>query len=256
MELLIASSIMAMTVAAMASLGSATQSAAGYANGHNEVVEQARMIAARIKRTVEEATASDEFPGFVVISTTVDGVQYPDALVVWHPDGAAADPDGLPRFGELVIYAPHPAFPNTLVEISMPGVTQAVPAVSDTTAWQTELLTAQLGTVAKQIVLTRQLRICTTGNETLPAGYSPKRRGAIRFESRLRPSQEEWALLEDGSLDWDLMAWVQDIHSAETGLRQAWLRFELQLSPNDVVGEVPVPFFGSATLYYDMKRPD
>ena len=255
MELLLASSIMAMTVAAVASLGSATQSAASYSNGHNEVVEQARMISARIRRTVEEATASDEFPGFIVISTTVDGNQYPDALVVWHPDGAAVDPNGLPRVDELVIYAPHPAFPNTLVEITMPGYTQVVPAVTDTTAWQTGLLTAQLGTNGKQVVLTRQLRICTTTGEVLPDVYSPKRRGAIRFESRLRPSEDEWTKLLDGNLDWNHMAWVQDIHSAETGLRQAWLRFEMQLLPKDVVGEVPVPFYGSAALYYEMKRP-
>ena len=256
MELMIASSIMVMAVLAVASLADATQSAASYANGHNEVVAQARMIAARIKRTVEGATTSGEFPGFIVISTEVDGEWFPDALVVWHPDGDAVDPEGLPRANELIIYSPHPIFCNTLVEITLPSNTNIVPDVSDTTSWQSELITAQLSTNSKRVVLTRQLRICTTTNETLPTTYTPKRRGGIRFESRLRPSAEEWTLLKDGSLDWDDMAWVQDIHSKETGLRQAWLRFEMQLLPDDVVGGESVPFFGSAAVYYEIRRPE
>ncbi|MEA1950891.1 MAG: prepilin-type N-terminal cleavage/methylation domain-containing protein, partial [Planctomycetota bacterium] len=76
-ELLLASSIMVLAVAAIASLGNATQTGANYSNGHNEIVEQARMIAARIKRTVEGATTSDEFPGFIVIGATVDGHRFP-----------------------------------------------------------------------------------------------------------------------------------------------------------------------------------
>ena len=253
-ELLLASSIMAMAVVAMASLGSVTQSAASYTNGHNGVVEQARMIAARIKRTVEGATASDEFPGFIVIAATVDGQRFPDSLVVWHPEGDAVDPDGLPRANELVIYTPHPAFPNTLVEITLPGDSQIMPAISDTASWRSELLSAQLGADSKQVVLSRQLRVCTTTGEAFN-GYTPKRRGAIRFEGRLRPSAEEVDFYKAATLDWDAMTWAQGIRSAETGLRQAWVRFELQLVPEDVVGGESVPFFGSAALYHEMKRP-
>ena len=254
-ELMVASSIMVLVVAAVASLGNATQSAASYSNGQNEVVEQARMIAARIKRTVEGATASDEFPGFIVIATTVDGQRFPDSLVIWRPEGDAVDPDGLPRANELIIYTPHPLFPNTLVEITLPGNTQIVPDVSDTASWQSQLLSAQLSPSSKQVVLTRQLRVCPTTGEMLPGGYTPKLRGAIRFESRLRPAEEERTYYEAGTLNWDEMAWPQDIHSSETGLRQAWLRFEFQLEPDDVVGGESVPFFGSAALYYQMKRP-
>ena len=72
-ELLIASSIMALTVAAIASLGSASQSAADYGISHGGVVEQGRMITNRIARSVEEAMSNENFPGFVVISTLVDG---------------------------------------------------------------------------------------------------------------------------------------------------------------------------------------
>ncbi len=255
MELLIASSIMAMAVVAITSLGSATQSAASYSNGHNEVVEQARMIAARIKRTVEGATASDEFPGFIVIATTLAGQRFPDSLIVWRPEGDAVAPDGLPRANELVIYTPHPLFPNTLVEITLPGDVQIVPDVSDKASWKSQLLSAQLSPSSKQVVLTRQMRVCTTTEENIPGGSNPNRRGVIRFESRLRPSAEEWTFYEAATLNWDEMAWVQDIHSAETGLRQAWLRFEFQLIPDDVVGGESVPFFGSAALYHEMKRP-
>jgi prepilin-type N-terminal cleavage/methylation domain-containing protein len=253
-ELLLASSIMALAVAAIASLGSAAQSAAAYGGAHGSVVEQGRMISGRIARTVEEATFNENFPGFIVISSTVDGGRYPDALAVWRggcdPNDSGGDPR-LPLKEELVIYTPHPIFVNTLVELTMPGNAASVPAISDTAAWQTLLLTAQLGASSKQIVLTRQLRVCTTNGEVLPVGYNQRRRGAVRFESRLRPSEAEL-----DTLDWDEMAWPQSIHSAETGLRQAWLRFELQLMPEGTVGAEAVPFFGSASLYYDMKRPE
>ena len=66
-ELLLASSIMVLAVAAIASLGSAAQSAAAYGDAHGSVVEQGRMITSRIARTVEEATANENFPGFIVI---------------------------------------------------------------------------------------------------------------------------------------------------------------------------------------------
>ena len=254
-ELLVASSIMALAVAAIASLGSAAQSSAAYGNAHGSAVEQGRMITSRIARTVEEATVNDKFPGFIVISNTVDGERYPDALVVWHPDGAAADPDGWPRKDELVIYTPHPIFVNTLVELTMPDNAATVPEISDTAAWQTLLLSAQLGASSKQTVLTRQLRVCTTNGAVIPVGYNPQRRGAVRFESRLRPSEKELASYTAAELDWEQMTWPQNIHSSETGLRQAWLSFEIQIMPEGVAGAEAVPFFGSASLYYDIKRP-
>ncbi|MBN2296432.1 MAG: prepilin-type N-terminal cleavage/methylation domain-containing protein [Pirellulales bacterium] len=254
-ELLLASSIMLLAVAAITSLSNATQSGATYTNGHTEIVEQARMISARIKRTVEGATSSDKFPGFIIIDFNIDGHRFPDSLIVWHPEGGAVNPDGLPRVNELVVYSAHPIYTNTLVEVTLPGNTQTVPEISDIATWRSELLSALLDSASRQVVLTRQLRSCTTNGEILSETYTPRRRGAIRFESRLRPSAEEMAHYQAGTLDWDEMTWVQSIQSSETGLRQAWLRFEFQLVPKNVDRAEAVPFFGSAALYYHLKRP-
>jgi len=54
--------------------------------------------------------------------------------------------------------------------------------------------------------------------------------------------------------------WVQDIHGPNTGLRQAWCRFELQLTPgedsraSDPNGDTAIPFFGSGAIYYQLER--
>src|SRR5258708_17011820 len=46
--------------------------------------QHARVTVERISRTVGEATATDQYPGAVVVSTTLSGFGYPDMLVVWQ----------------------------------------------------------------------------------------------------------------------------------------------------------------------------
>ena len=56
------------------------------------------------------------------------------------------------------------------------------------------------------------------------------------------------------------MPWVQGVYGSQSGLRQAWLRFELQLMPSEISadrdssGQQAIPFFGSAAVYYEMHR--
>ena len=82
-------------------------------------------------------------------------------------------------------------------------------------------------------------------------------RGAVRFEVLLRPSDSQW---NDDTISWEKLPWVQGIYGSQTGLRQAWVRIELQL----MTGEPPaagavdrravIPCFGSAALYYTMHE--
>ena len=67
---------------------------------------------------VSQATASEQFPGFLVVASTQGTSRYPDALVVWRPAVAPANPTGLPRFNELIVYCPGAATPSAFLEIT------------------------------------------------------------------------------------------------------------------------------------------
>ena len=56
-------------------------------------------------------------------------------------------------------------------------------------------------------------------------------RGAARFETRLRPSDTDWANYKAGSVTWMNLPWVQGIYGSQAGLRQVWVRMELQFVP-------------------------
>ena len=85
-------------------------------------------------------------------------------------------------------------------------------------------------------------------------------RGALRFESRLRPSAADWSDYQADNVAWDDLPWVQGICGSQTGLRQAWVRIEMQLVPgqasatHDPSGLRAIPFFGSAAVYYELER--
>jgi len=254
LELLLAISIMAMVVGTLGALARGVQEGYTYTEGHGTATQHARVVLERITATVREATTSPEFPGALVVSEEESGWEFPDTLVVWHPDGAPADPGGLPRYNELVIYCPDPSLANRLVEMTVPGDTRPVPPPESTSQWETEIEAVKSGARRRTMMLTDLLR---TGR--VEEGALGSRRGAARFAVRLRPSQEEWQQFQDGQIDWDDLAWVQGIYGSQTGLRQAWVRIELQLMPGDQAAAdsastTPVPALGSAALYYELAR--
>lgn len=254
LELLIAMSIMVMVVAALTGLARAVQLGSQYGEGHGSATQHARVVIERITRSIGEATASESFPGFIVVADEVGAWRFPDTLVVWRPSAAAADPDGLPRFNELVIYSPDSDSPNQLLELTVPSDTRPVPPIDQEAAWAAEIAAIKSSSRTERVALTTLLRVAS-----LSEANELQTRGAVRFEVRLRPSAEEWTDYRSGTLDWDELAWVQGLHGTGAGVRQAWLRMELQLMPGDQAvadgfGEYEaIPFFGSATLYYEMK---
>jgi len=258
LELLIAISIMAITMLALGGLSKAVQSSTEYGAGHGEATQHARVILDRIARMVTEASANERFPGVLVVAEETGGFRFPDTLVVWHPEGAPADPEGLPRRNELVVFSVDYANPNRMIEATIPDSSLEAPEADDTSAWRQLVSALRFGTIGERVILTELLRPGWVNTNT--AAWL--RRGALRFESRLRPSSEEWAAYEAGDLAWDHLAWVQGIYGSRTGLRQAWIRTEMQLLP----GENPtdqndsnqqaIPFYGSATLYYELHRED
>jgi len=254
-ELVIAMTIMVMVAGTMGALAKTVQQGYEYNEGHGLATQHGRVAVDRITRTALEATANEHFPGMIVVAESVAGWRFPDTLVVWRPDGSAADPEGLPLFSELVIYTPHATLPNRLLEITVPGDNRIVPTVDDTSQWRTEIAAIKNSMRARAVVLTDLVR-----SGLVPEESSSAWRGAVRFETRLCPSQAEWDSYKAGYRDWDDLAWVQGIRGTSTGLRQVWLRMELQLMPgegsvaSDASGDRPIPFFGSAAHYHEMHR--
>jgi prepilin-type N-terminal cleavage/methylation domain-containing protein len=253
-ELLIATSIIAMAALAMGTLARATQVSASYVEGSLTSAQHARVAMERINRAVFTATASEDFPGAIVWAESVAGQRFPDTLVVWKPaEGSlAANPVGLPRFSELVVFCPNPTVPSELLEITSRNDQRTVPALTNITQWTTELTALKTGVASQKIVLTNMLR----GAQTSSTG---PRRGCVRFESLVRPSIAAIAAYRAGTTKWTDLPWPQHWFGQTTGMRQTWVRYELQLLPHsrsdDAASDWEVlPFLGSAAKYYELAR--
>jgi len=272
LELLIGISIMVMIVGALGALARAVQSSADYSTSRATAVEHARVVLERITRIVSEATANERFPGFIVLADTVGSYRYPDTLVIWHPEAQTLaanpsrlpldDPNRLPYFDELVVICPNPTAPSQLIEIRSTNTTclsstasnwaSQIAVFKTSRVLDTNVLSGSGGTLASYpaVTLTGLLRTCAV------TGSAGTTRGAVRFEARLRPSESDWS---NTSIAWTALPWVQGIFSATTGLRQAWLRIEVQLVPPEEVASnagtiQPIPFYGSAAVYYQMRK--
>jgi hypothetical protein len=254
-ELLIAMTIMALVVGTLEMLAVAVHSAYGYNEAHSVATQHARVVLDRVCRIAGEAKANEQFPGFIVLSTTVGSTSCPDTLVVWHPSGAAADSAGLPRFNELVVYCPSPRQPNQLLEITVTGDARIVPSPSNASSWAAEIAAIKQSATNTQVVLTDLLQTCSTS-----ASASSNVRGAVRFVTRLLPSDASYAQYKAGTATWQSLPWVQGNYGAQAGLRQAWLRAELQVMPEaDVLGANPselqaLPYFASVAVYYMLGK--
>lgn len=253
-ELLIAVAIISMTAVALATLAKATQISATYVEGHATAAQHARVTSERIQRAVQTSIASESFPGAVVFAESVGGVRFPDTLVVWKPEAgaSAAAPEGLPRFCELIVYCPNPAVPGELLEITSRSDLRTVPALNNASQWASELAALKSGNISRKTVLTDLLR-------TASASSSGANRGCARFETVLRPSASELASFRAGTKPWNELSWPQHWYGQTTGMRQTWVRWELQLMPHSRTGgaaadTLAIPFLGSAARYYDIAQ--
>src|SRR5205085_12493886 len=130
--------------------------------------------------------ANENLPGAIVVPETVAGLRQPNTLVVWRPQNAAADPDGLPKFNELVIYSLSPTARNELCEFTAPTDTRTVPAISNLAGWQSEITALKAASSTKKTLLTDRLRVSTSAGDA-------EKRGVVRFEVERRPTATEWA---------------------------------------------------------------
>ncbi|MBN2023935.1 MAG: hypothetical protein JW809_14220 [Pirellulales bacterium] len=241
-ELLMACAVMVIIAGTVGGLAKTVLTGSEYADGQGLAAQHAQVTLERIGRIVREATANESFPGAVVLAETVSGWQYPDTLVVWHPSGAPVDPAGSPRLNELVIFCPHPDYPNRLVQITAPGNTGTLSSVD--VARYNQINAVKQATSSTVVTLTDLVRTAGANGSTTAAD----RRGTVRFAVRLRPVTIDHS-------NWSSNAWAQGIHGTQMGLRQVWVRTELQLVPGpDGAASGAIPFLDSAALYYQVQR--
>jgi prepilin-type N-terminal cleavage/methylation domain-containing protein len=273
-EVLIATAVMGMTALSLATLADAVRVTDEHVTSQGDATQHARVAIDRVNATVRQAWANEKFPGVIVFSDQVSGWRFPDTAVVWYPDpeltdgsgnllypdGKPANPDGLPLFRELKIFCPNPADPSELLEITVPDDTSVVPADLVSLAGEIEAIKADA--TATRVQLTNLLR---TAEVTEVARDAQGRyRGAIRFEVEYRPTESEWTQFQAGNLAWNAIRWPQSLYGKDSGFRQVWLRTELQLNlqPNESEEgsdansheDFAVPYFGSAAVYYPMRK--
>lgn len=254
LELIIAMAVMLLVVGTLAGLAKGVQLGFEHGEAYGTITQHARVALERITRTVNEAKANKQFPGFLVVAENDGSYRFPETLVVWQRATPPIDTD-LPRVNELVLYCPDRNQPSVLLELKDLSDATQMPSLDPTGAsyaanlasWQAKVLSIRQSTTATKVRLTPLLRTAAV------PGYGL--RGAVRFESRLTPSDtllktKTWTQLQPYS--------VQSVYGPGFGLRQAWMRVELQLQPQtnmdvtDAGGLYSVPFFGSAAVYYLM----
>jgi prepilin-type N-terminal cleavage/methylation domain-containing protein len=251
-ELMISLTILTMIAATVATMALAVQTAGNYVRERGTAVQHARVVLDRIDRTLQSATVSEQFPGFLVLSWSDSGGTFPDTLVIWKPSTTAADPSGVPRANELVIIRPDPNNPAQLLEITNPSepATVTYPA-SATASWQTLVDTLSSRTNASKVVLTDLLRVAAVGTSA-----GAKQRGAIRFRASLLPSDADLGRYRDGLASWTSLPWPQNLSGNRYGVRSLACFTELQLvpSPEATSADEALPFFGSAMIWKEVKQ--
>jgi prepilin-type N-terminal cleavage/methylation domain-containing protein len=250
-ELLIATAILALMVAALGALTQAVKVSSEYTLGRTTATQHGRVALSRITAAVSTCYANESFPGAVVFAGVNGSYDYPDTLVVWRPASSTpANAGGLPLFSEIVVFCPNPNSPNELLEIKAPSDTRAVPALTNTASWNSELTNLKSGTASQKVLLTDLVRTA------VPTGGSSPR-AAIRFYVNLRPSASQWASFRAGTVAFNDVPWVQTVYGSQTGLRQTWVSSELQLMPSSTdsrAATVAIPFFGSVARYWNLKQ--
>jgi len=258
-ELMISIAVTTVLLGAIAGMAATVNQASTYNSGQNDAIQHGRVVLDRIERLVSEAYALETYPGVVVVDQTVSTYRYPDTLVIWHPTGAPANAAGPPLVKELVIICPNPSDAGELIEVTATADTRTVQlneASLNTSSGRSFINGIKTATSSTIVQLTPLLASAAVSNSKNAAI-----RGCVRFECELHPTATEVTNFRNNSTTWAALNWPQNLMSNTFGMRQVWLRSELQLlsEPRNADGTttattVALPFMGSATLYYTLTK--
>jgi hypothetical protein len=230
-----------------------SEQAFAVAQSQADLAQEAQVCLRRIQQAVQQAYATEQFPGFIVAETPVGQWNIPNTLVVWNPRGPVNTARSVPYPSELVIFCPDPRNPERLLEVHPGAGLESCPSPEDKPAWQKWVLAVLDSPESQVVLLTDRLRTARIGDNdsgSLCAG--------VFFFDMLRPSQEELAQFRAGNRSWEALPWVLNLYGAQYGLRQHWVRIELQLRTGSTLvsagPEEVLPFFGSAAIYFGIRR--
>lgn len=252
-ELTMSVAVLAMVATAVASLAHGVRLGSEYARHSADLTQHAQVALTRITNRVEAAWATETHPGVVVIHESISGTLVPTALVVWQPEsGTPVHAAGPPLVRELVIFTANPHDPRQLLEVRATNDNRQVPLEElDTSPGRSLIAGLITSPHAQRVVLTELLR---TTSGTNVGGT----RGVAWFVRRIRPTAAELAEARAGTVAWEQLPWPQGVYSSRNGMRQVWVRMELQLVPPGTTASQmarrAVPFFGSAAIYYEVQR--
>jgi prepilin-type N-terminal cleavage/methylation domain-containing protein len=245
-ELLLAIGILTMCVVALGMMARAVEISTEFNQGYGTAALHAQVAFDRISRAVTGASNNATYAGAWVTQDTVSSWTFPDTLIVWRPSsGTPANSQGAPLASELVLFCPDPSAPNQLVEITVPTDTSTLPSPTNASTFKTYIDGLKTESGVQKTLLTDLIRTATDSANTL--------RGCVRFAVTLNPSDVDIASYRAGTMTWANVPWAQGIWSVNIGMRQVWVRTELQMMPSGSslvtksTGMQPVPFFGSAT---------
>ncbi|HZZ29280.1 MAG TPA: prepilin-type N-terminal cleavage/methylation domain-containing protein [Pirellulales bacterium] len=251
-ELMISIMILSVTVVALVMMFRAVEISSEYSQGYGTATQHARVTLDRLDRAINQAYANVSYCGAWIVSTTIGSYTFPDTLVVWRPaSGTPANSSGAPLASELDIFCPDPAAANQLVEITVPNDTSTMPSPSNAATFKSYISGLKTESGVNKVQLTNLLH-------TTAVTGSSQTFGAVRFVVQLSPSDASYSSYQSGSTTFQNLPWAQSMCSPSTGLRQVWVRTELQLIPygqwlvTNAVAEQAVPFFGSCAYYYEM----
>lgn len=254
-EMLLAMSILGIMAGALTGLALAVRQSTTYVQGYGAATQHARVTLERLNLGVSQATATDQYPGAVVVYDQVNGVTFPDTLVVWRPNGTPANLAGPPLVQECVFYCPNPNNPYQFLEVTAPSDGRPIPlndAGLNTDAWRAAIKALATSSTSNVVLLTDLVRTGSADGTT--------QRAAIRFVSDVRPTVAEWSAYQQGTALWSNLSWPQGIMGATMGLRQVAIRAEIELLPleaagtNDPTGQLAIPFLGSSALTYTLHQ--
>jgi hypothetical protein len=79
-------------------------------------------------------------------------------------------------------------------------------------------------------------------------------RGAIRFQQLMAPSASQWSQYRGGQCTWHNLDWPLGLYGTQTGTRTVSLLVELQIRGGTDAEPNPLPFFGSTSLNYALRK--
>lgn len=248
-ELLLAMALTAMIILGVSALAKVGEETFRTAELAVENVQTWHTCLSQIDRTVSQCYANARFPGVFVVSRTVGNLAFPEVLVVWcPPSGRPADPQGMPRIGELVFFMPSLAAPNELREFRLPDSQVVAPDITNSQAWEAFVRDIRMASATSSVLLTDRIRCFTVGSELL---------SAVRFHLQMAPPLAEWA---NGNLNWESLSWPQGLFSPDSGQRRVWIHTEIQLAPSVQSrlfnAEHCQSFVGSLSFQYTLWKKD